>query len=194
MLLLSRMAPFAVAAVLAFAGPGVAQPQSPAGPLPPAPTQSADSFGEEVVLPGRPMLYMQGTATWDSGFETLVDAFKSVYAFLGRQGLKAAGFPLTIYTSTDDIGFRFRAGVPIAEEPKDPPRGDIAVDKAPAGKALKFVHRGSYDSMDTTYDAITNYLDEKRLDAQDLFIEEYVTDPVSTADDDLVVNILVPIR
>ncbi len=27
--------------------------------------------------------------------------------------------------------------------------------------------------MDTTYEAITNHLDEKQLDAKDLFIEEY---------------------
>jgi effector-binding domain-containing protein len=48
--------------------------------------------------------------------------------------------------------------------------------------------------MDNTYEAITNYLDEKRLDAQDLFIEEYVTDPLTTAEDKLVVNVFVPVK
>ena len=48
--------------------------------------------------------------------------------------------------------------------------------------------------MDTTYEAITNYLDEKQLEAKDLFIEEYVTDPVTTPEDKLVVNIYVPIK
>ena len=42
------------------------------------------------------------------------------------------------------------------------------------------MHRGSYDAMDSTYEAITNHLDEKQLEAKDLFIEEYVTDPVKT--------------
>ena len=55
---------------------------------------------------------------------------------------------MTIYTAADDTGFQFQAAVPVAEEPKDPPKGDIAVGKSPAGKALKFVHRGSYDAMD----------------------------------------------
>jgi effector-binding domain-containing protein len=82
----------------------------------------------------------------------------------------------------------------VAEEPKEPPRGDIAVGKSPAGRALKFVHRGSYDAMDTTYDAITNYLDEKKLEAKDLFVEQYLTDPTTTAEDKLVIEVLVPIK
>ena len=43
--------------------------------------------------------------------------------------------------------------------------------------------------MDTTYDAITNYLDEKQLEAKGLFVEQYVTDPVTTPEDKLVVEV-----
>ena len=35
--------------------------------------------------------------------------------------------------------------------------------------------------MDSTYEAITNYLDDKRLEAKDLFIEEYASDPATTS-------------
>ena len=66
--------------------------------------------------------------------------------------------------------------------------------KTPDGRALKFVHRGSYDAMDTTYDAITNHLDEKRLEARELFMEQYVTDPLSTPEDNLVIEVVVPIK
>jgi hypothetical protein len=31
--------------------------------------------------------------------------------------------------------------------------------------------------LDNTYKAITNYLDERRIEANDMFIEEYVTNP-----------------
>jgi effector-binding domain-containing protein len=68
------------------------------------------------------------------------------------------------------------------------------IGKSPAGKALKFVHRGSYDAMDTTYEAITNYLDEKQLEAKDLFVEQYMKDPVSTPEDDLVIEVYVPLK
>jgi effector-binding domain-containing protein len=117
-----------------------------------------------------------------------------VNAFLAKQGIKPDGAPMTIYTSTDDSSFQFQAAVPVAELPANPPKGDIAAGKSPSGRAFKFVHRGSYDAMDSTYEAITNYLDDKQLEAKDLFIEEYVTDPVTTPEDKLVVNIFVPIK
>ena len=74
------------------------------------------------------------------------------------------------------------------------PAGNIQIGKSPEGKALKFIHRGSYDAMDTTYDAITNYLDEKKLEAKELFVEQYVTDLLTTAEDKLVVEVFVPIK
>jgi effector-binding domain-containing protein len=194
-----------LAAALAWfaAAPSYAQgPATPAPPAPPPPTataperpgQAADAFGQDVTLAEKTIIYMNGNATWDSAFETLIDAFKQLNTFLERQGLKPAGPAMTIYTSTDDTGFSFQAAVPLAEEPPNPPRGDIAIGKSPAGHALKFVHHGSYDSMDTTYEAITNYLDEKRLEAKDLFIEEYGSDPATTPEDQLVITVLVPIK
>ncbi len=47
---------------------------------------------------------------------------------------------------------------------------------------------------DTIYNAITNYLDEKRLEAADVFIEEYQTDPVTTPDDKFDIQIYVLLK
>jgi effector-binding domain-containing protein len=160
----------------------------------PVQTQTIDPFGQEVTLEPKTIVYLAGTATWDSAFDTLVESLKTVYAYLDKAGIKPAGPAMTIYTSTDDAGFQFQAAVPVAEAPTDLPKNKLAAGKSPEGKVLKFVHRGTYDAMDTTYEAITNYLDDKGLDAKDLFIEEYVTDPVKTAEDKLVVNVFVPIK
>ena len=185
-----------LSALLVFAwqaSPVCAQsPAPPAGQT--APAQQPDPFGQELVLTEKTIIYFKGSGNWDAAFETIVDGFKTVNAFLTKQNIKPAGAPLTIYTATDDSGFSFQAAVPVTDVPKDPPKGDIAVGKSPGGKALKFTHRGSYDSMDTTYEAITNFLDEKQLDAKDLFIEEYRTDPVTTPEDKLVIDVYVPIR
>ena len=140
------------------------------------------------------MVAMSGTATWDTAFDTLLDALKSVQGYIRKEGLKEVGPPLVIYTSPDDTGFQYQAGIPVEAPPKNPPRGDITIVQTPAGKALKFVHRGTYDAMDNTYEAITNHLDEKRLEAKDLFIEEYVSDPTTTPEDKLVVHVFVPLK
>lgn len=172
------------------------KPSSPpsSGPASPSPLQPGDAFGEQVTLPERTIVYLKGYSKWDSAFDTLVDAFKSLHEYLDKQDVKASGPAITIYTQTDDAGFSFQAALPITQAPKDPPKGDIAVGPAPSGKALKFVHRGSYDAMDSTYEAITNYLDDKQLEARELFIEEYTTDPVKTDPDKLVVNVFVPVK
>ena len=195
----TRLAASLAVAGLLCAGAARAQTQPEqmppiTGPAAPAPLQPGDAFGTEVTLPERTIVYMQGHSNWDTAFDTIVDAFKSLNEYLAKQGIKPNGPAMTIYTQTDDSGFNFRAALPIAEAPKDPPKGDIAVGQTPSGKALKFVHRGSYDAMDSTYEAITNYLDDKQLEAKDLFIEEYVSDPVTTDPDKLVVNVLVPIK
>ena len=159
-----------------------------------AQSKPADPFGEQVTLTAKTIVSSKGTANWDNAYETLVEALKQIYGYLDKQGIKPSGPAMTIYLSTDDTGFQFQIGVPVAEEPKDPPKGDIAMAQSPAGKALKFIHRGSYDAMDNTYEAITNYLDEKRLEAADVFIEEYQTDPVTTPEDKFVVTVYVPLK
>jgi effector-binding domain-containing protein len=167
---------------------------APAVPSPGAAAEAPDPFGEETTLTAKPIVYLKGTGTWDNAYETITNSFKSLKAYIDKEGLKADGPAMTIFTSTDDAGFQFQAAIPIAEPPKNPPHGDIAVGTSPQGRALEFVHRGSYDAMDNTYEAITNYLDEKRLEAKDLFIEQYVTDPLSTNEDHLVVNVYVLIK
>jgi effector-binding domain-containing protein len=182
------------------AAPAPAAPATPA-PAPPAATapavppavQAADPFGEEITLTPKTAVILKGSATWDSAFETLIDSFKKVTALLDKQGIKAGGNSMIVYTSTDDNGFTYQAEIPVDQEPKNLPK-DVSIGKTPDGKALKFVHRGSYDNMDNTYEAITNHLDDKKLEAKDTFVEEYITDPLKTAEDKLVINVYVPLK
>ena len=176
----------------ASASPSPATPP-PAAAATPAPVQTADPFGQETTLESRKVVMVKGTANWDSAFDTLVDAFKALNTLLDKQGIKHAGNSMIVYTSTDDTGFTFLAEIPVDQDPKSLPK-DMSIGKSPEGKALKFVHRGSYDNMDNTYEAITNHLDDKRLEAKDTFIEEYLTDPLKTAEDKLVINVFVPLK
>ena len=160
----------------------------------PAPLRPDDAFGEQVTLAPRTIVYFRGRGSWDTAFEALLEAFASLKDYVDQQNIKPSGNPLTVYTQTDDTGFRFLAALPIAEEPKDPPKGDIAIGTTPTGRALKFTHRGSYESMDTTYEAITNYLDDRQLEAQDTFIEEYVSGPLKAGNNDMVIEVYVPLK
>jgi effector-binding domain-containing protein len=167
--------------------------ETPAAPPATAPVQTADPFGEEIMLAPKTVVILKGSASWDSAFDTLIDSFKTLTALLDRQNIKPAGNPMIVYTSTDDNGFTFLAEIPVDQEPKNLAKG-MSIGKSPEGKALEFVHRGSYDNMDNTYEAITNHLDDKKLEAKDTFIEEYITDPLKTEEDRLVINVYVPLK
>jgi effector-binding domain-containing protein len=177
------------------ATPPPAAATAPVAPPPasPTPVQTADPFGEEITLTPKTVVVLKGTANWDSAFETLTDSFKALSALLDKQGIKSTGNSMIVYTSTDDTGFTYLAEIPVDQDPKNLAK-TMSMGKSPDGKALKFVHRGSYDNMDNTYEAITNHLDDKKLEAKDTFIEEYITDPLKTAEDKLVINVYVPLK
>ena len=176
--------------------PPAAAPAKPdaAQPAPAAPAQASDPFGEDATLTAKPIVYIKGTGTWDNAFETITNSFKTLKTYITKEGLKVDGQAMTIFTATDDTGFQFQAAIPVADPPKTPPKGEIAVGTSPEGRALKFVHRGSYDGLDNTYEAITNYLDDHKLEAKDMFIEQYLTDPLTANEDHLVVNVYVLIK
>lgn len=184
--------PAASASPAPSATPAPAASATPAQP-PAADVQTADPFGEPITLEPKKVVIAKGNANWDAAFDALIESFKTLTALLDKQGIKPTGNPMIVYTSTDDNGFTFLAEIPVEQEPKTLGKG-MSIGKSPDGKALKFVHRGSYDNMDNTYEAITNHLDEKRLEAKDTFIEEYMTDPLKTAEDKLVINVYVPLK
>jgi effector-binding domain-containing protein len=199
-------AAIAVAVIVAAPAPSYAQtpPAAPAKPeappAPPAPqatpgsdAQPAGVFGEDTTLTAHPIALVKGQGTWDNALDTISKSLKKIRAYIDKEGLKADGFPMTIFTSVDDSGFDYQVAIPIAEAPKTAPHGDVAIGQSPEGHVLKFVHHGSYDALEDTYEAITNYLDDKRLDAQNMIIEQYETEPVA-GDAKLVINIFIPIK
>jgi effector-binding domain-containing protein len=195
------VAVLAAALALATTAPAFAQSRGSAPSAPqtapqaaPQNTPAPGDFAEDAALSAKTIIYVKGSGTWDKTFDIISGAFKKIKTYLDKEGIKPDGLPMTIFTATDDTGFDYQAAVPIAEPPKNSPHGDIALGHSPEGKALKFVHRGSYEDLDNTYEAITNYLDDQRLEAKDMFIEEYETDPAITDAKKLVVHVYVLIK
>ena len=181
-----------IGAPLAFADdapppatPGDATP--PAASTPPAagsPQSDDSSTGQTLVMTAHPAAYIEGKANWSEGFSALMGALATINAELTRAGLAASGRPIAVFVETDDTGFGYRAMIPIdkAPEGKTALSETVKLGQTPAGRAMKFEHRGSYEDIDSTYEAITAYLDEKGLEAANMFVEEYLND-VKTADD-----------
>ena len=182
--------------------PSVPAPAAtPAPAAPPAPTPSAipgdsGSMGETLDLTARPAAYLDGKAGRDEVYSAIIGAIGVVRAEIDKAGLKPAGPPIAVFLEADDSGFKFRAAVPLASAPdgKTQLSDAVKIGQTPVGKAMRFEHRGAYDDIDGTYEAITAYLDEKGVDAQDVFVEEYLNDIKSPEDPNLQVDIYVLLK
>jgi effector-binding domain-containing protein len=183
----------ACAALMLSLMPLAATAQAPEAPMAEEVRPAAD-FGVEIELPEQTVAMLSGKGSWDSTFDTVVEAFKTLHDYLDKEGLQATGETMVIYTTADENGFSYQAMAPIAEAPADAPQDGIEIGKSPSGKAYRFVHRGSYEGMENTYEAITNFFEEKNIEPKEVFIEQYATDPRDTPESDLVINVLVPVK
>ena len=139
----------------------------------------------------RPFVYIEGKADRDEIFTAIQGSLGLVKREMDKAGLKPAGRPQAVFVESDDTGFRYHAGYPIeaAPEGKTSLSDAVKIGSTASGKAMRFQYVGDYADIDATYDAITAYLDEKGIDAQDSFIEEYENDVKDADDPNLEVDI-----
>jgi effector-binding domain-containing protein len=211
-------APAAPAPAPAAPTPSAEAPK-PVAPAPPAPVQAApvappavppaDAAGaigtlapppadpstpDMVELTSRPAATLQGMSSWDDGYEVLTRSFEKLATEMARAGVKVTGKPLATFLETDDAGFRYEALLPIEAAPPGRPATmapEIQFGKTPGGNAVRFVHRSPYDDIDSTYEAVSAYLDAKGIEVKDAFTEEYVTLGSGPGDTTLELNIYV---
>ncbi len=172
------------------AAPEAAKPGEPATP------SGEASTGETVDLPARPFAYIEGKADRDEIYSAILGSLGLVKRDMEKANLAAAGRPLAVFVESDDTGFKYHAGYPLESVPegKTSLSDAVKIGQTPSGKAMRFEHQGAYSDIDATYDAITAYLDEKGVDAQDSFVEEYANDVKDADDPTLQVNIYVLLK
>jgi effector-binding domain-containing protein len=186
--------------------PPAAKPAEPPASTTPAPEaakpgeqaapSSEASTGETVDMPARPFAYIEGKADRDEIYSAILGSLGLVRRDMEKANLVPADRPIAVFVESDDTGFKYHAGYPLAAAPegKTSLSDAVKIGETPSGKAMRFEHQGAYSDIDATYDAITAYLDEKGIDAQDSFVEEYANDVKDPDDPTLQVNIYVLLK
>ncbi len=197
-----RAASAALALMMApLTGPASAQQGPP--PVTQAPETPADPNAQQdgavvqpIQIPERPALILRGQSKWDDGYKSITDAFVTLRAEAGKARLNINGQPLAVYIQSDDAGFTFEAMLPVDLPPGASPglANGVTSGRSPGGQALKFEHRGAYDDIESTYEAIAAYLDEKGLTARDELIEEFVNETITADDTNLSIDIYVLLK
>ena len=163
------------APVVVAPSPKVADAGSDMTTLAPAPLDPNNP--EEVVMVSRPALVWRGQSSWDDGYQKLAGSFARLNDEAKALDIKVSGRGVAVFIETDDRGFRFEAVLPVASLPAQRPANwpaELRSGATPEGKAIRFVHKGPYDEIDSTYEAITAYLDVKGIEAKETLIEEYI--------------------
>jgi effector-binding domain-containing protein len=151
---------------------------------------------QTVELAARPALTLKGEAPLDDAQKSIAEALGKLNAAADKAGVKPSGKAIAVFSETSDKAIRFEAMLPLEKAPegKGKLEGGVEVGATPAGKALKFEHRGPYEDIESTYEAITAFLDEKGLDTKDRFIEEYVSDLADSEDEEGEVDIYIFVK
>ncbi len=168
-------------------------PSAPAetGSSPP-PGVPDDASAVTLELTSHPVAFTSASAEWANGFKTVIGEIAKVKGAIKKAGLTQTGHPFALFLATGDKNFQFEAMVPLAGNPEGKELSDgVKIGESPSGKAIKFLHRGAYDDIDSTYDLITAFLDEKGLESQNRFLEEYLTDTTEPDDANLEADIYV---
>jgi len=151
---------------------------------------------QTVELTARPALTLKGEAPLDDAQKGITEALGKLNAAAAKAGVKPSGKPIAVFSETSEQAIHFEVMLPLEKAPEGKGKLDGGVDigATPAGKALKFEHRGPYEDIESTYEAITAFLDEKGLDTKDRFIEEYISDLADSEDEEGEVDIYIFVK
>lgn len=127
-------------------------------------------------------------------------AFDQLGRVLQDHALAPAGPPRAIYTTYGPAEMHFIVAMPIATAPATPVAPDAATVGPLAGtRALRFTHRGPYAGLMDTYGQITAFMKAQGLMQSEAdwarympMWEEYLNDPHTTPEADLLTYIYLP--
>lgn len=133
--------------------------------------------------------------------EAIGSAFGQLMAFEKQHKLAPVGPPRTIYAAHGPKGIEFVVAIPIAAPLTQLVKtGPGFIRELSGCKAMRFTHRGPYANMKDTYGQITAFLKSKGLMKTEAdwakytpMWEEYLNDPHTTPEADLVTYIYLPL-
>jgi effector-binding domain-containing protein len=157
---------------------------------------------KEVLVPSTLVAEIAGVTAMPADLGAAIGkAFGRLYAAMGRAGLMPSGPPRAIYTAWGPDEVQFTVVVPIDSEPAIPLEEGVTTTTLPERVALRFVHRGAYRDIRATYDQIESWLRERggiKTPADwahySPMWEEYMNDPATTPESELVTNIFFSLR
>ncbi|MBI5231759.1 MAG: GyrI-like domain-containing protein [Coriobacteriales bacterium] len=132
-------------------------------------------------------------------YEQIPEAFGRLYHWIGQSGIPHVGPPHGVYITppdeTPDAGPVWEVWAPIdpdtPESPPDP--GGIGVKKVEPLTVAKTVHVGPYESLESPYHQLAEWIDAKGFASSGPTMELYLSDPDEVPPEQYVTEIRMPV-
>ena len=125
---------------------------------------------------------------------SIAAAYAKIMAFISANNLNISGTPKIITLDFSNDSFHFKAAIPVANNQVVDENKQIIGEQMYAGKAVKIIHKGSYQNFKQTYDVLFAYMAQNQLKKNGYPWEDFVTDPADVTEDELITHIYQPIK
>lgn len=151
---------------------------------------------ETLETTAHPMIYVtrQSSMDPDEIGKALGEAFAVLGAFLGESGVRPVSPPISVYRDWQDGKMSIDVGMPVAAADTAKVTGEVKAGETPACRAIRAVHKGPYERLRDTYGELETEMSKAGMKQPDFAWEVYITDPDSTAADELLTEIYMPIQ
>jgi len=122
--------------------------------------------------------------------QAMAAAYAEISEFMNINGISLNGQPMAITRAWEEGGYQFDAAIPVGQIPVNL-TGNIQFGLSPSGPAVRAVHHGGHDQMMPSYEKLAAYMSAHGLSSGTVSWEQYISDPGSTADQDMITHIYI---
>jgi|GEM_PF-171830 len=136
----------------------------------------------------------QSTVEKEAISQKLTESYGKIAQYIGANQLEFSGAPITIAQKwePENNNYEFIAGIPITSEIEVDQDG-IKSMKREAGLMATMMHIGSYDGMESTYNALMAYIEGNGYQIIGSPMEQYISDPGETPEEELMTLVAFPV-
>ena len=144
-----------------------------------------------TTLPSQQVLVVRRQVTLASIAAGMDSAFSALWQHLSDSGVQPSGPPFVLYLGAPEGEFPIEVCVPVG--PGAVGAQEIEARELPGGEGAVLVHHGPYDGLATSWQALTQWVQDSGRRPSGPPREVYVTDPSSTAPEDLRTELVIPL-
>ncbi|OPZ65179.1 MAG: Bacterial transcription activator, effector binding domain [Firmicutes bacterium ADurb.Bin506] len=143
---------------------------------------------EIITTAEQPVLSMRTVTPVEKLPEAIGKTLAAIAPYMAQMGGQPADAPFVAYYNMDMQNLKVEIGFPVAAPL--PATAEIEAGSIPAGPKAVGWHKGSYQSIASTYDAMGAWMKEKGVEPAGVVYEYYYNSPMEVAESELLTKVV----